>query len=116
MNQNSHKRTARRRTVAGPDNYFITVSDIAIRVPKTTGEHIQIGHNEKFTLTRPDWRTLIFTRDPHGNVLSKHYKNTMMFYGRLLIAEKAIRLGRYYYCQEQTTEDKITFKYDPTWV
>lgn len=39
-----------------------------------------------------------------------------MFYGRLLIAEKAIRLGRYYYCQEQTTEDKITFKYDPTWV
>lgn len=116
MNQRQYKKIAKQKTLAGPGNYFISVAQICIRVPIPTGEHIKISHGEKFTLTKKDHRTLVFTRDRSGDIVSKHYKRTMMFYGRIAIREKGIKLGRYHYCPEQSTEDTLTFKYDPSWV
>lgn len=83
MNQRQKKKAVRQRMLAGPGNYFISVANVCIRVPIPTGEFIKIGHDEKFTLTKKDHRTLVFTRDTFGTVTSKHYKNTMMFYGRI---------------------------------
>jgi|ERR1044072_2610132 hypothetical protein len=110
------QKTALLKTTAAPDNLFITVSEIAIRIPFITGNSIGIGHNERFNLIRPDWRTLVFERDPKGSVVGKHYRHTMMFYGRLTIAENEIKLGRYNLCQEQTTANVITFKLNTLWI
>lgn len=110
------KKTAQQLTRAQPGNYFITVSKFAISMPKVTGAHVGAKHGEKFILTGPDKRTLHFTRSDKGQVVCRNYKNTMMFYGKLRIFERGFKFGRYQYCPEQSTEEQLTFKYDPLWV
>jgi hypothetical protein len=115
MNQRQYKKVVRQKTLAGPGNYFITVAQICIRVPHATGIHVNIMHDEKFTLIK-EGRLLMFHRNPKGVVVSKHYKRTMMFYGAIRIRESGIKLGRYHYCPELSTDVLLTFKYDPSWI
>lgn len=107
---------ARERMRAQPGNYFITVEQFAINMPKVTGEHVGAKDGEKFILTRPNWRTLHFTRSVNGHVVCRNYVNTMKFYGKLRIMERGFKLGRYHYCPEESTTEQLTFKYDPSWV
>jgi hypothetical protein len=115
MNQRQKRKISRQKTLAGPGNYFITVAQICIRVPHATGAQAKIMHDEKFTLIKGG-RFIAFHRDPNGTVISKHYKRTMMFYGAIRIRENGIKLGRYHYCPELSTDVLLTFKYDPSWV
>lgn len=77
---------------------------------------MKLQHDERFSLHKTDWRTIVFVREKFGPVICKHYKNTLMFYGQLLITEKGIRYGRYHLDQEQSTDAMFIFKLDPKWV